>query len=94
MVLAMRGAVIFVLAFLLFLFVTLAYRELPPGRAIYGLLGVPEIEEPVLGIPATTLVVAVFNGVVYGFIVWLVFDILGKVLKSEGKRKESRQEQR
>lgn len=88
----MRGAVIFVLAFLAFMFVTLVYHELPPGRAIYGLLGVEEVEEPVLGIPATTLVVAVFNGVVYGFIVWLAFDILGKVLGSEGKRKESRQE--
>ncbi len=80
------------MAFLLFLFVTLGYRELPPGRAIYGMLGVPEIDYPVLGVPATTLVIGVFNGVVWGFIVWLVFDILGKVFESKGKRRETRSE--
>ena len=87
----MRGAVIFIIAFLLFLVVTLGYSGLPPGKAIYNMLGVQEVEEPVLGVPATTLVVAVFNGVIYGFIVWLVFDILGKVFKSEGRSKKERQ---
>jgi len=45
----------------------------PPGKALYGLLGVPETNYPVLGIPATLLVEAIFNGVIYGIIAWLIF---------------------
>jgi hypothetical protein len=88
----MRGAVIFVIAFLIFLFVTLNYKELPPGRALYGMLGVEDVEEEVQGIPATLLVVAVFNGVVYGFIIWLIQDILFKVLKLDRKSEQRKSE--
>lgn len=88
----MRGAVIFVIAFLIFLFVTLNYRELPPGRYLYGLLGVEEVDEEVQGIPATLLVVAVFNGVVYGFVIWLIQDILFKVLKLDRKSERRKSE--
>lgn len=88
----MRGAVIFVIASLIFLFVTLNYRELPPGRYLYGLLGVEEVDEEVQGIPATLLVVAVFNGVVYGFVIWLIQDILFKVLKLDRKSERRRSE--
>jgi hypothetical protein len=46
----------------------MAAPSIPPRRELYDLLGVPDTDYPVLGIPATTLVIAVFNGVVYGII--------------------------
>jgi uncharacterized membrane-anchored protein YitT (DUF2179 family) len=69
----MKGAIVFVVAFIIFLAATLAYPALPPGRQIYDLLGVEETTEPVLGISVTTLVCAIFNGVIYGIIIWLIF---------------------
>jgi len=68
-----EGAIVFLIAFFAALFATLASASIPPGKALYGLLGVPETDYPVLGIPATTLVLAVFNGVVFGVIAWLIF---------------------
>jgi len=64
---------VFLIAFFAMLVATLAAPGIPPGRALYDLLGVPDTDYPVLGIPTTTLVIAVFNGVVYGVIAWLVF---------------------
>lgn len=69
----MKGAIVFVVAFIIFLAATLAYPELPPGRQIYDILGVEESTEPVLGIAVTTLVCAIVNGVIYGIIIWLIF---------------------
>ena len=68
-----QGAIVFLIAFFAMLVATLAAPGIPPGRALYDLLGVPDTDYPVLGIPTTTLVIAVFNGVVYGVIAWLVF---------------------
>lgn len=78
-----EGAIVFLVVFIILLAITLTYVDLPPGRELYGLLGVPETEYPVLGIPATTLVSAVFNGVVYGVIVWLIFTIARRERKQE-----------
>ena len=68
-----EGAIVFLVVFFAMLAFTLASPNSPPGRQLYSLLGVPETDYPVLGIPATTLVCAVFNGVVYGVIAWLIF---------------------
>jgi len=78
----MRGAVVFLIVFVVFLVATLGYSEIPPGKALYHLLGIPETDYPVLGVPATLLVEAIFNGVIYGVIAWLVFTI---VMKSREK---------
>ena len=67
------GAIVFLIAFFAMLLATLAVPSLPIGRQLYGLFGVPESDYPVLGIPVTTLVSAVLNGVFYGVIAWLVF---------------------
>jgi len=75
----MRGAIVFLVVFFAVLVATLAYPSMPPGPQLYNLLNVPTTDYPVLGIPATTLVIAVFNGVVYGIIAWLVFTITQKV---------------
>ena len=81
----MRGAIIFLAAFLLFFVVTLGYNEMPPGRQIYDAVVDAETDFEVLGIPAIDLIVAVFNGVIYGVIIWLVHTVLNKVMGS-GKR--------
>lgn len=71
----MKGAIVFLVVFVLFLFVTLNVANIPPGEMLYGLLGVPKTDYPVLGIPATPLVIAIFNGVVYGFLAWFIFTL-------------------
>jgi di/tricarboxylate transporter len=75
------GAIIFLIVFFVAFIATLAAPGIPPGRALYGLLGLPETDYPILGFPTTTLVVAVYNGVVYGVIAWLVFTIVTRLLK-------------
>ena len=74
----MKGAIVFLTVFIAFLAATLVNPDLPPGKQLYGLLNVPETDYPVLGIPATLLVCAVFNGVVYGVIAWLIFTAAEK----------------
>lgn len=74
----MRGAIIFVAAFLIFLVVTLGYQELPPGKAIYDAIVEEETESKVLGLPTTVLVAAIFNGVIYGVIIWLIYTLAEK----------------
>jgi hypothetical protein len=81
----MKGAIVFLAVFIIFLAVTLAYPYLPPGRQLYGLLGIQETNYPVLGMPTTTLVSAVFNGVIYGVIAWLIFTIAKKLSKTKKK---------
>jgi len=76
-----QGAIVFLIAFFAMLAATLAAPSIPPGRALYDLLGVPDTDYPVLGIPTTTLVIAVFNGVVYGIIAWLVFTFGMRIRK-------------
>ncbi len=74
----MRGAIIFVAAFLIFLVITLGYSSLPPGRMIYDAVVGAETDYEVLGIPATQLIAAVFNGAIYGVIIWLIYTILAR----------------
>lgn len=82
----MRGAMVFLLVFIILLAATLAYPYLPPGRAIYHLLGIPETEYPVFSVPATLLIEAVLNGVVYGVAAWIIFTVADKVRrKGRGK---------
>jgi hypothetical protein len=75
----MIGAIIFVVFFLVFLAVTLGFPTLPPGSMIHELLGIPLTEYLILGIPAWLLINAIVNGVVYGFIIWLIFTIVNKI---------------
>jgi hypothetical protein len=72
------GAIIFLTVFFATLLATLAYSSMPPGPSLYDLLGVPTTDYPVLGIQATTLVIAIFNGVFYGIIAWLAYTVLNK----------------
>lgn len=83
----MKGAIVFLAIFVVFLAVTLAYPDLPPGKQIYDLTGAEQTSSPVLGIPATTLVIAVFNGVIYGIIFWLIYTVLVRYGVIEGEQK-------
>ncbi len=78
-----EGAIVFLAVFFAMLLATLAYSSMPPGRQIYNALGgVPDTEYLVLGIPTTTLVIAVFNGVVYGIIAWLTFTFAVRTIRA------------
>lgn len=74
----MRGAIIFVVAFLIFLVATFGYPDLPPGRMIYDAANLAETDYQVVGISATLLISAIFNGVIYGVIIWLIYTLAEK----------------
>lgn len=78
----MKGALVFLASFIVFVAITLIYPVLPPGVQIYGLLGIAESTYPVLGIPITTLACAIFNGVIYGIIIWLIYSLIFRDKKS------------
>jgi len=86
----LRGVLVFLGVFALVLIVSLGASDLPPGRQIYDLLGAEETDYPILGIPATALVIAAFNGIVYGVIAWLIFSFAERAGKSKPKTEESK----
>ena len=77
----MKGALVFLAVFIVLFAATLAYPDLPPGKQIYGALNVPATDYPVLGIQATTLIEAVFNGVSYGIIAWIIYSVAASMQK-------------
>ncbi|MEM2099021.1 MAG: hypothetical protein QXU99_04660 [Candidatus Bathyarchaeia archaeon] len=72
----MKGAIVFLAAFLLFLAITLGYQALPPGRQIYDAIIGAQSDYLVGGIPVTRLAISIFNGVIYGFITYVIYWIL------------------
>jgi hypothetical protein len=75
-----EGAIVFIIAFVVFLAITLAYTELPLGNAISDAMGIdPTVEWN--GFLVRTLVSAILNGVIYGVIIWLIFTFGKKALK-------------
>lgn len=74
----MKGALVFLAAFALFLVISLGYADLPPGRQIYDAVVGQDIGD------YTNLVIGVFNGAVWGVIVYLIYWILADyVFKKE-----------
>jgi hypothetical protein len=84
----MKGALVFLAVFALFVWVTFGNPSFPYGSQIYYAIGGVNINYPILGIPITTLVPAVFNGVVYGFIAWLIYSFLS-ALTGRGKKTQN-----
>ncbi len=72
----MKGAIVFLAAFLLFLVISLGYAGLPPGRQIYDAVVGTESDFDVSGIPVTLLAIGIFNGVIYGIIIYIIFWVL------------------
>ncbi len=87
----MKGAIIFLLVFAILVLATIGSIAIPPGQAIYN-LALPNTEVytsqyAIVGTNAFTLIIAVFNGVIYGFIAWLVFTVIMAVTKKDKKQK-------
>lgn len=87
----MKGAAVFLIVFLAMLLLTLAVPEIPPGKFIYDAIVDVETDYPILGVPATTLVAAIFNGAIYGVIVWLIYDLfIAKKVKEVPAKSEEK----
>ena len=72
----MKGAIVFLAAFLLFLVISLGYSALPPGRQIYDAVVGVESDYEVSGTPITLLAIGIFNGAIYGIIIYIIFWVL------------------
>ena len=80
----MKGAIVFIATFLLFLVISLGYPGLPPGRQIYDAAIGVESDYSISGTPVTLLAIGIFNGVIYGLIIYIVFWVLDSyVFKKE-----------
>jgi len=76
----MKGALVFLIVFVIFLGATLAYAELPLGNMISDAMNIdPTVEWS--GFEVRTLTSAIFNGVIYGIIAWVIFSIVEKARK-------------
>ncbi|MCW4004757.1 MAG: hypothetical protein NWE95_12685 [Candidatus Bathyarchaeota archaeon] len=77
----MKGAIVFLAVFALLVVLTLGNTSIPPGQAIYNAF-LPGTEAAsgylIAGssVDAVTAIIAVFNGVIYGFVAWLIFTLL------------------
>jgi hypothetical protein len=86
----MKGAIVFLLVFALALVITLGNTAIPPGKAIYDAI-LPNTEAAsgyLVGgsIDAVTLIISVFNGVIYGFIAWLAYTLVAMLFKKDKKQ--------
>jgi hypothetical protein len=74
-----KGAIVFLVVFAILVAITIGNTSIPPGKAIYHAI-LPNTEAAtgyLVGgtVDAVTLIISVFNGVIYGFIAWLVFTL-------------------
>ena len=85
----MKGAIVFLIVFAILVVATLGNTSIPPGQAIYNavLPGTEAASGYLVGgqVDAITALIAVFNGVIYGFIAWLIFTIVMMFTKKEKK---------
>ncbi len=83
----MKGAIVFLVVFAIAVVITLGNTAIPPGKTIYDTF-LPNTEAAsgyLVGgtVDAVTAIISVFNGVVYGFIAWLIFTVLMMVFKKD-----------
>jgi hypothetical protein len=86
----MKGAILFLVVFAIVVVLTLGNTSIPPGKAIYDTV-LPNTEAAsgyLVGgtVDAVTAIISVFNGVIYGFIAWLIFTLLNM-----GRKKDKNQ---
>ena len=86
----MKGAIVFLVVFAILVVITLGNTAIPPGKAIYDIV-LPNTEAAsgyLIGgsIDAVTAIIAVFNGVIYGFIAWLIFTLAMMGSKKKDKQ--------
>jgi hypothetical protein len=89
----MKGAIVFLVVFAIVVVATLGNTSIPPGQAIYNavLPGTDAASGYLVGgvVDAVTAIIAVFNGVIYGFIAWLIFTIIMAVTKKDKKQQQN-----
>ncbi len=83
----MKGAIVFLVVFAIVVIATLASTSIPPGKAIYD-AALPDTAQytttyAIAGTNAYALIIAVFNGVIYAFIAWLVFTLVMMIRKKD-----------
>jgi|GEM_PF-563184 hypothetical protein len=75
----MKGAIVFLAVFVVVFLICIGVTSIPPGQALYNMLKLPiqtttyKVGGAIYG---DVLIKAIFNAVVYGVIVWLVFTIV------------------
>lgn len=84
----MKGALVFLGVFALLVLMTIVNVGIPPGLAIYNAV-LPGTEAAaaylIAGVSSITVIISVFNGVIYGFIAWLVFSLLMMFFRKDKK---------
>jgi hypothetical protein len=85
----MKGALVFLAVFGIFVLLAIAGVSIPPGQAIYN-AALPDTVQytstyPIGPTNAYALIIGVFNGVIYGFIVWLICTIIWALTKKDKK---------
>jgi hypothetical protein len=81
-----KGALVFIAVFVIVFLISLGVTSIPPGPAIYSKLNLPAAVTTYKfanAIYGDVLLKAIFNGVIYGFVVWLVFTILTHAFKKK-----------
>jgi len=88
----MKGALVFLIVFAILVVATLGNTSIPPGQAIYNavLPGTEAAAGYLVGgqVDAVTAIIAVFNGVIYGFVAWLIFSIIMLAFKRDKKQQK------
>ena len=89
----MKGAIVFLAVFAIALVITLGNTAIPPGKAIYDAI-LPNTEAAsgyLVGgtVDAVTLIIAVFNGVIYGLIAWLVFTVINAIFGRKDRQHQN-----
>jgi len=77
----MKGALVFLAVFFVLLLATIVYSDMPPGRQICNALNLPTTDYLLAGIDVITFVIAVFNGVVFGIVAWLIYTFAERATK-------------
>ena len=91
----MKGAIVFLVVFAIAVVLTLGNTSIPPGKAIYEAF-LPNTEAAsgyLVGgtVDAVTAIISVFNGVIYGFIAWLIFSLIMMTRKKNRKQQNIQQ---
>lgn len=75
----MSIAIVFAIAFMVLVSITLGFPTLPPGitlsKIILDFLGIPEITHSILGFSGETIVNSIINGIVWGFFISLIYGL-------------------
>ncbi len=91
----MKGAIVFLVVFAIVVIVTIANPAIPPGAQIYAAV-LPGTEAAATyligGVSAITVIISVFNGVIFAFIAWLIFTILNALVGKKDKQKQNIQQ--